>query len=182
MSANDRIQWLHKKISEDCYPSIAHLTEKFSISRRQAQRDIDYLKTTLEAPVMYSHAHKGYFYTEPFVIPALIETENDADFHDVLASMREFESSRAEHSAKQLQLPYTAILEIHDIMTVLNLRSLIVADEPHHRYRCEFPSVELFLGIIMSTGADIRVIEPLWLRDRLVDFAKRVLENNSIQE
>ena len=93
--------------------------------------------------------------------------------------MREFENGRAEHSVMQLQLPYTALLEIHDIMTVLNLRSLIVADEPHHRYRCEFPSVELFLGIIMSTGADIKVIEPTWLRDRLVDFAKRVLENNS---
>ena len=179
MSANDRIQWLHKKISENCYPSIAHLIEKFSISRRQAQRDIDYLKTTLGAPVIYSHAHKGYLYSEPFVIPSVLETENDADFQDVLTSMREFENSRAEHSVMQLQLPYTALLEIRDIMTVLNLRSLIVADEPHHRYRCEFPSVELFLGIIMSTGADIKVIEPLWLRDRLVDFAKRVLENNS---
>lgn len=179
MSANDRIQWLHKKISEDCYPSVAHLTEKFSISRRQAQRDIDHLKTVLNAPVVYSHSHKGYFYSAPFSLPSVVETENDADFGDVLASIRDFEKDRAEHSAVQLQLPYTAILEIRDIMTVLNLRSLIVADEPHHRYRCEFPSVELFLGIIMSTSADIKVIEPLWLRDRLVEFAKRVLENNT---
>jgi len=179
MSANDRIQWLHKKISEGCYPSVAHLTEKFSISRRQAQRDIDHLKTVLEAPVVYSHAHKGYFYSCPFSLPNVVETENDADFNDVLTSIREFEKDRAEHSVIQLQLPYTAILEIRDIMTVLNLRSLIVADEPHHRYRCEFPSVELFLGVIMSTGADIKVIEPLWLRERLVEFAKRVLENNT---
>ncbi|MBR3879761.1 MAG: hypothetical protein IKJ24_06565, partial [Clostridia bacterium] len=71
---------------------------------------------------------------------------------------------------------------IKDRMTVLNLRSLITADEPHHRYRCEFPSVELFIGIIMSSGADIKIIEPEWLKLRLVEFAKRVIENNPLDE
>ena len=178
MSANDRIQWLHKKISENSYPSIAHLTEKFSISRRQAQRDVDYLKKELNAPVVYSPAHKGYYYTERFSIPFMIQTENDADFHDVIAGIRHFGNDSAERSIMQLQFPYTATLEIKDKMTVLNLRSLIVADEPHHRYRCEFPSVELFLGIIISTGADIKIVEPEWLRTKLVEFAQRILENN----
>jgi len=179
MSANDRIQWLHKRIAENCYPSIAHLTKKFSISKRQAQRDIEHLRIALKAPVVYSHTHKGYFYSEPYTLPFLLESENDTDIQDVLTGIRAFERKNAEHSELQLQLPYTAVLEIKDIMTVLSLRSLIVSDEPHHRYRCEFPSVELFLGIIMSTSADIKVIEPEWLRNRLVDFAKRVLKNNS---
>ena len=82
----------------------------------------------------------------------------------------------------QLQLPYYATLEIKDRMPVLELRSLIVADEPHHRYRCEFHSVELFIGIIMSSGADIKVVEPRWLKERLVGFANRVLENNPLDE
>lgn len=178
MSANERIQWLHKKISENSYPAIAHLTEKFSISRRQAQRDVDYMKKVLEAPIAYSTAHKGYYYTRPFSIPLLIQTENDADFHDVIFGLRSFESANAARAVIQLQLPYSATLEIKDQMTVLNLRSLIVADEPHHRYRCEFPSVELFLGIIISTGADIRIVEPEWLRTRLLDFAQRIIKNN----
>ena len=182
MSANDRIQWLHKRISENAYPRIAHLTKKFSISQRQAQRDIEYMRAKLGAPIAFSHAHKGYFYTEPFVLPFMLEGTNDADIPDVLTGLNAFDKSNAEHSALQLQLPYTALLEIKDIMTVLNLRSLIVADEPHHRYRCEFPSVELFLGIIMSTSADIKVIEPEWLRQKLVDFAKRVLKNNETKD
>ena len=182
MSANERIQWLHKKISENSYPAIAHLTEKFSISRRQAQRDVDYMKKVLEAPIAYSTAHKGYYYTRPFSIPLLIQTENDADFHDVIFGLRSFESANAARAVIQLQLPYSATLEIKDQMTVLNLRSLIVADEPHHRYRCEFPSVELFLGIIMSMGADIKIVEPLWLRERLVEFAKRVIESNPLDD
>ena len=47
MTANDRIQWLHKKICEGSYPSAVDLATKFSISRRQAQRDVDKLKSEL---------------------------------------------------------------------------------------------------------------------------------------
>lgn len=182
MSANERIQWLHKMISEKCYPNAAHLADKFSISYRQAQRDVDYLRRELGAPMSYSAMRKGYFYTEDYSIPLLLETENDADFHDVLRGMREFDDRTAERSVLQLQFPYTATLQIKDRMTVLNLRSFIVADEPHHQYRCEFPSVELFLGVIMATGADIKIIKPQWLKDRLVEFATRVLVNNPPDE
>ncbi len=182
MSANKRIQWLHKKISENCYPGISHLTEKFSISRRQAQRDVDYLRHELGAPVAYSSAHKGYYYTEEYIIPLALQAENDADFQDVVSGLRNFTSIGAERSVTQLQFPYSATLEIKDKMTVLNLRSLIVADERHHRYRCEFSSVELFLGVIMSTGGNVRVVEPLWLRERLMQTANRVLEANRAEE
>ncbi len=182
MSANDRIQWLHKMIAENCYPNASHLADKFSISPRQAQRDVEFLRKNLKAPMRYSPIHKGYCYTEKYSLPLIIESENDMDLHDVWKGMRQFDGKNAERAVLQLQLPYSAVLEIHDRMTVLNLRSLIVADEPHHRYRCEFPSVELFLGIIMSTGADIKIIEPLWLRERLVEFAQRVLKNNPTEE
>ena len=182
MNANDRIQWLHKMISEKCYPNAAHLAEKFSISSRQAQRDVEHLRRELGAPLAYSAIHKGYYYTEHYSIPLLLETENDADFHDVLRSMRVFNDQNAERSVLQLQFPYSATLEIQDRMTVLNLRSFIAADLPHHRYRCDFQSVELFLGVIVATGADIKVIEPKWLKERLIEFASRVLKNNPPDE
>ena len=178
MNANDRIQWFHKKVSEGCFPNAAHLSERFSISHRQAQRDVEYMRRELGAPLKYSSLNKGYCYSESFVLPVMVGVEGDADFQDVLGGIKDFNSSIAERSVIQLQLPYTATLEITDRMTVMNLRGFIVADEAHHRYRCEFPSVELFLGIIMSTGAEIKVISPDWLRERLVDFARRVLNNN----
>ncbi len=178
MSANNRIQWLHKKISDNCYPGIAHLTEKFSISRRQAQRDVDYLKNKLGAPVAYSSVHKGYYYTESYVIPLAMQTENDADFQNVISGIRNHTEANAERSITQLQFPYSATLEIKDKMTVLDLRSIIVADERHHHYRCEFSSVELFLGILMSAGGNVRIVEPLWLRDKLTEIANRMLEAN----
>lgn len=181
-SASQRIQWLHKKISDRAYPNAFHLAERFRISHRQAQRDVDYLRHEMGAPLAYSAVEKGYYYKEAFTFPLIIESEGDVDFNDAITGIKELNSANAERSVLQLQMPYYATLEIRDRMTVLNLRSLIVSDEPHHRYRCEFPSVELFLGIIMSMGADIRIVEPLWLRERLVEFAKKVIENNPLDE
>ncbi len=178
MRVNDRIQWLHKKICEEAYPSAIDLSEKFSISRRQAQRDVDHLKTVLGAPIKYSYSKNGYYYTQQYALPFMHETENNSDLHDVISAVKEQERIQAEHSTLQLQLPYTAILHIPDRMTVIELRSLISEDLPQKKYRCEFQSIELFLGIIISSGAKIKIIEPEWLREKLIDLAKNAIQNN----
>ncbi len=178
MSANDRIQWFHKMVSEGCYPNAGDISEKFGISPRQAQRDLVHMRTTLGAPLVYCPSHRGYFYETEFYLPSMVSTENQSDYNSVIAGLREFTDSSAEVSVIQMQLPYSAVLEIKDKITVMNLRSFIVGEERHHRYRCEFPSIELFLGIIMSTGAEIRILSPDWLREKLIEFAKRILESN----
>lgn len=178
MTANDRIQWLHKKICEDAYPSAVDLANKFSISRRQAQRDVDKLKNELGAPINYSYTYNGYYYSKEFSLPYIQELENDSDLHDVINSMRELEAAKAERGMLQLQLPYTAVLHIPDRTTVVELRSLIIEDLPQKNYRCEFQSIELFLGILISADADIKIVEPEWLRNRLVELAKKVISNN----
>ena len=181
MSANDRIQWLHKKIIGNCYPNASHLSEQFDISHRQAQRDVEYLRKELEAPLAYCTHKKGYYYETPYVLPLMLESENDTDYQAVISGIRAFTDQSAARSVIQMQLPYSAVLEITDKMTVMNLRGFIVSEEPHHRYRCEFPSVELFLGIIVSADADVRIVSPDWLRTKLIDFARRLLERNSEQ-
>ncbi len=179
MSANDRIQWFHKKILASCYPNASHLSEQFQISHRQAQRDVEFLKKELMAPLCYDTAKKGYYYGEDYALPLIVETENDTDYQAVLSGLRAYNDLAAERSVVQMQLPYTAILEITDKMTVMNLRSFIVAEEPRHRYRCEFPSVELFLGILVSADANIRIVSPDWLRIRLLELANKIIEKNS---
>lgn len=178
MRVNDRIQWLHKKISDNAYPSAIDLAEKFSISRRQAQRDVDYMKTELKAPIKYSYSRSGYYYAEDFSLPFMHETENDADLHDVIVSLSERGKIKADGSLIQLQLPYTATLYVPDRKAVLELRSLITEDLPKNKYRCEFQSIELFLGIIIASGASIKILEPSWLREKLISLAKHAIETN----
>ena len=182
MTANDRIQWFHKMITDGCYPNASHLSERFGISHRQAQRDVDFLRRQMGAPLEYSHEHRGYTYSESFVVPLMLATENDTDYHDVLENLQDFHNHAAERSIIQMQLPYTALLEIPDKIAVLNLRSIIVGEEPRHRYRCEFHSVDVFLSLILSSEADITILSPDWLRSRLISAAPRILKNNPPDE
>ena len=84
----------------------------------------------------------------------------------------------AESSMIQMQIPYTATLEIKDKLTVMNMRPFIAAQKPRHIYDCEFQSVEMFLGAIMAMESDIKILSPEWLREKLVASAERVLKNN----
>lgn len=176
MSANDRIQWFHKMVSEGCYPNAQNIAEKFGISARQSQRDIEHMRSALCAPLTYSAAHRGYYYSSKFILPSMISSADEDEYDSVLSGLRGGDT--ASVSVVQMQLPYSAVLEIKDKITVMSLRSFIVGEERKHRYRCEFPSIELFLGVIMSTGADIKIVSPDWLREKLVEFARRILESN----
>lgn len=70
MSNMHRLIWLDKQIRAFMYPNRTTHAEKFEISTRQAQRDIDYLKNSLGAPVMYDAKSRGYFYKdETYILP-----------------------------------------------------------------------------------------------------------------
>ena len=64
-------------------------------------------------------------------------------------------------------------------LTAIELNKYIVSRRNDHRYICEFHHIEQFLAAIMTADADVRLIEPEWLREKLVLGAKRVLENNA---
>ena len=181
MTANIRIQWLHKMIAEYSYPNAMRLSERFGISHRQAQRDVDYLRKTLGAPIAYSATHKGFYYTTDFSLPVILTSDNDDAFMGVVSNIFDDADTHADTSIVQTQLPYNATIEIPDKLTVIELRSFIISKEGRNRYICEFHSVERFLSVIMSLESDIRVISPYWIRDRLVRMARRVLANNDTE-
>ena len=175
MSAYTRIQWLHKKIESGCYPNSIHEVEKFGISQRQAQRDFETLKNELGAPIKYSSAHRGYYYTERFELPATNE-DQEAEYVDIVSNVEE--QMRTDVSELQLRLPYSAQLKIKDKLTVMNLRRFILNREEKDVYNCEFYHVDNFLSLIFVSGSDITIIKPEWLREKMVEFATRVLKNN----
>jgi predicted DNA-binding transcriptional regulator YafY len=176
MSAEERIVWLHKKIAAECYPNSAHLVERFAISQRQAQRDFETLKAQYSAPLKYSPARRGYFYTCTFELPFGEEKTTESEYIDILSNAEN--TLRDEADELQLKVPYTASLEIHDKLTVMNMRRFIVSKEKRNVYNCEFYNVDNFLGIMLVCDADIRIVKPEWLRERAIETAKRILKNN----
>ena len=78
-----------------------------------------------------------------------------------------------------MQIPYSAVVRIPDKLTRLELQQFIVGEESRGDYVCEFHSVEMFLGVLFAAEADITILKPNWLRERLTRAAERVLKNNS---
>ena len=179
MSADSRIQWLHRKILSRSYPNARLVAERFGISHRQAQRDVDYLKNVLGAPIDYSYAKRGFFYTEPFDLPAVETDANDESMFGLSALAL---PATPDDTAIQLQIPYSATIRCRDKLALVEFRRMIVSDEGKHRYRCEFHSVDVFLSLILSSEADITVLSPDWLRERLIHSAQRILKNNPPDE
>ncbi|KKO54523.1 hypothetical protein XI25_06235 [Paenibacillus sp. DMB20] len=78
MSNMHRIHWFDQQIREGKYPNSSILSQQFEISRRQAQRDIEYMETTLLAPLTYIAKHRGYCYEDKtYVLPLLYMTDEE---------------------------------------------------------------------------------------------------------
>lgn len=183
VSANVRIQWLHEELVRNTYPNAARLAERFHISRRQAQRDIDFMKKQLEAPIAYDGRIMGYYYTQAFSLPISVKNENDGGLSRMpLNSFGQSPNgidSEADSVIIQGQIPYTATLGITDKLTVLEMRSYIISEEAKGTYLCEFHNIDRFLCAILTARSGIRILEPSWLRDKLLHMATKAIDNNS---
>lgn len=60
----ERFVWFHGRVRSGRHPNAGDLAEKFELSQRTAQRDIDFMRDRLGAPLSYDAAKKGYCYTD----------------------------------------------------------------------------------------------------------------------
>ena len=181
-NVNVRIQWFHTKIAELCYPNAVRLAERFHISHRQAQRDVDHLAKVLGAPLVYSKENKGYYYSEPYSLPVVFAASNDPLATIDNPAFDDPALYGAESGIFQMQLPYSATIELCSKLSALELNNYIVKKLKDRTYLCEFHHAEKFLTALLVADADIKVVEPEWLREKLITAARRVLKNNEEQD
>ena len=87
MPSIHRIQWFDARVRTGRYPSARSLAERFEISHRQAQRDIEYMRDSLGAPLEYVPSRRGYRYSEnAFTLPSLVVTAKESAALTALAS------------------------------------------------------------------------------------------------
>ena len=73
-----RLLFIDRKIREKRFPNRNTLAEEWETSAKTIQRDLDYLRYELDAPLEYSAKHRGYFYTEEqYQLPAINIRESD---------------------------------------------------------------------------------------------------------
>ena len=67
-----RLQIIHHEIKEGRHPNTSSLSRQLSVSSKTVQRDIDYLRDELEAPIEFLREENGYTYArEDYVLPFL---------------------------------------------------------------------------------------------------------------
>ena len=62
--AYERYHWSHGQIIQSRYPNASILAKQFEISKKQAQRDIEFIRDRLGAPLRYNGMKRGYEYKE----------------------------------------------------------------------------------------------------------------------
>ena len=68
----ERFIWFDDQVRAQKYPNATTLAEKFEISTKTAQRDIDFMRDRLLCPLYYDSSQKGYYYDdETFSLPMI---------------------------------------------------------------------------------------------------------------
>lgn len=76
--AYERYLWFHERLKKGKFPKIADLAAKFEISRRQASREIEFMRLFLGAPIEYSPEKNGYLYSDDtFQLPGAWVSEEE---------------------------------------------------------------------------------------------------------
>ncbi|MDP8219071.1 MAG: YafY family protein [Candidatus Theseobacter exili] len=57
----ERYRWFYKQAKENQFPNAFSLAKKFEISTKTAQRDIEFMRDRIAAPLEYDVSQKGYY-------------------------------------------------------------------------------------------------------------------------
>lgn len=82
----NRLMALDQAIRTGAYPNCLTFSAQWEVAQKTIQRDIEYLRDALGAPIEYDRDKKGYYYTDTtWFLPAMSLTEGDL-FYLLLAS------------------------------------------------------------------------------------------------
>jgi hypothetical protein len=97
VAALHRLQWIDAEIRAGRFPNARRVADQFEISPRQAQRDFEYLRDSLGAPLAYSALRRGYrYHGEAYVLPGPYVTPSQ---RGVLGSLAAYYARSAERGA-----------------------------------------------------------------------------------
>jgi predicted DNA-binding transcriptional regulator YafY len=102
----ERLLDLDRRLRNSEYPNCTSFAEEWETSTKTVQRDIDYLKDRMGAPIEYDALKRGYYYTEPtFMLPAV--QMNEGELAALLMGSKALEQFQGTPMAEKL----TAVFE-----------------------------------------------------------------------
>jgi len=106
-----RLVELDRQIREGKHPNCLTFSKKWEVAQKTVQRDIDYLKFSLDAPIEYDRLKKGYYYADKsWFLPSLNMSEGDLLV--LLVACRALEQYRGTPVAGKLEQIFNKIAEL----------------------------------------------------------------------
>ncbi len=198
ISAYQRIIWFHNKVAENAYPNAGTLAEQFEISGRQAQRDIEFMRDSMNAPLLYCARKRGYLYEKEYVLPSFFLSESEKETVRLLAKQSKelgsfgygkykgqaeilsrisAEPGNDEDKSVMTREPYFAEIEMLSGRTsVAPLEYFLCGKAEEHTYTYAFFDPDVFISVLIAGGLDFRIIKPNWLREYMKERLSGILK------
>lgn len=194
ISAYHRIIWFHNRVIDDYYPNARALSEYFEISTRQAQRDIEYLRDSMNAPLTYCAKKRGYTYSQEYSLPHyfLSETEKGilhtmvdnysqigsygyAKYDNYASVLSKISGSKEKPLPSSIKEPYIAELKfLGERTSVAPLDCFVCQRKCNDTVLYAFYDPDIFIGVLLGSHLKFQVLKPKWLKahikNRLTDI------------
>src|SRR6056297_3387403 len=89
MSNLERIMTFHGWVKDRRFPSLKRLQDGFEVSRATANRDIEYMRDRMGAPLEYDRENSGYYYSRDNYRLPFEDYQNTLVFAALLNKMAE---------------------------------------------------------------------------------------------
>ena len=198
ISAYQRMIWFHNRVVENAYPNAGTLAEQFEISYRQAQRDIEYMRNSMNAPLLYCARKRGYLYEKEYVLPSFFLSESEKETVRLLAKQSKelssfgygkyegqaeilskisAESGIGKDESGMTREPYFAEIEmLGGRASVAPLEYFLCGKVEGRTYTYAFFDPDVFISVLIAGGLDFRIIKPNWLREYMKEKLSGILK------
>lgn len=106
-----RLLELDRRIRQGQYPNCLSFSVDWEVSQKTVQRDIDYLRDALKAPIEYDRERKGFCYTrDNWFLPSISVSEGD--LLAILVAERALEQYRGTPIARELERVFGKISDM----------------------------------------------------------------------
>lgn len=195
ISAYQRIVWFHNRVNGERFPNARGLTERFEISLRQAQRDIEYMRDSMNAPLVYEAKERGYRYEKEYVLPSFFLSEGEKETVRLLAEqnrmlgtfgygkykgqaeiLSKISPSGVEGNGGLTQEPFFAEIEMVGSRTSAAPLDYFLCEKVEgSTYTYVFFDPDVFISVLIASHLDFKIVKPNWLREHMKERLSRLL-------
>jgi predicted DNA-binding transcriptional regulator YafY len=121
-----RVFWIDHQMRADRYPNTRTIAEHFEVTRKTAQRTLEFMRDQLRLPIEYSAEHRGWYYTEEdFVLPGLTMTEGE--LVAILLAEKLARAYRKTTLGRQIEQAFAKVLNTMNDVVSIDFNALVEA-------------------------------------------------------